>query len=78
MSCNLAEIHEHFRGTCCVHFWGGRISFSDGSAAFLRCRRVIFLSPESGDYKFIQHEDSIVLAYDALCDSRNKSSITPL
>jgi len=78
MSCNLAEILERFGGTCCVHFQGGRISFSDGSAAFFHYRRVIFLSSESGGCKFLQHEDSVVLAYDALCDSSNESSFTPL
>ena len=52
MSCNLAEIHKCFRETCCLHFQGGKISFSDGSVAFFHCRRVIFLSPESGGCKF--------------------------
>ena len=41
MSCNLAEILERFERTCCIHFQGGRIHFSDGSAAFFHCRRVV-------------------------------------
>jgi hypothetical protein len=78
MSCNMTEISEHFRRTCYIHIHGGRISFSDVSAPFFHCRRLIFLSLESGACKFLQHEDSVVLAHGALCDSRNKSSLTPL